>query len=113
MGVGAAFQGRCYAYAGQAADAYFSAQSVGVVSGATSYATEFSKVSGVWKTNAYSIDGSGVWSARYSTDAQVPIFPVCDTAESFNDGMLLGWGIAGAMVCTWAIAHMRRGLGIV
>jgi hypothetical protein len=113
MGIGAEFQGRCYISIADAADAYFTGQPVQIVSGATSYATEFSKLGAVWHSKGYSISSTGVWTTRYKSIAVVPIFPVCDTAESFNDGLLLGWGIATAMVLAWAVSHMRRALGIV
>jgi hypothetical protein len=113
MGVGYEFQGRCYSSTVDAADAYFTGLPVQIVSGATSYATEFTKSAAVWQSKGYSISSTGVWTTRYTSTAVVPIFPICDTAESFNDGLLLGWGIATAMVLAWAISHLRRGLGII
>lgn len=113
MGIGAEFRGQCYISIAEAADAYFTGLPVQVVSGATSYATEFSKLGAVWQSKGYSISSTGVWTTRYTSTAVIPNFPVCDTAESFNDGLLLGWGIAAAMVMAWAVSHMRRALGII
>lgn len=112
MAAGFEYQGRCYGSAADAADAYFSSQSVQIVSGSTSYATEFSKVGGVWKSVGYTINSSGTWTQRFSTNATVPTFPSCDTAEQFNDGLIIGWGIASAMVAAWAFNYMRQGLGL-
>lgn len=111
--MGYAYSGRCFSTVDDVTDAYFTGRPVEVTSGATSYATEFSKSGGVWESKGYSIDAAGVWTLRYTSAASVPSFPSCDPAESFNDGLILGWGIAFAMVAAWAISHMRRGLGIL
>lgn len=113
MAVGAIYGSFCYSSQSQAADAYFSLQPIASLVGTTTYLVEYTKVGSVWKQTSYTVSSSGVQSVRYQTDAAVPVFGTCDPAEPFNDGLLLGWGIATAMVCAWAISHMRRGLGIV
>lgn len=107
---GAEFQGRCYVSAADAADAYFSSHVPNVVSGPTSYVLRFEFDAGVWKSVGYSIDSQGTWTQHYAISAPLPAFPECNPAEGFNDGMVIGWGIASAMIAVWAITHLRKGL---
>lgn len=107
MAAGYLHGAKCYASTSDAANAYFGSHVPQVVSGTPSYATEFSNVGGVWKTNGYSINGSGVWTLRFSSNAVVPAFPACDTTEQFFDGMAIGWAIAGAMALAWGVRQIR------
>lgn len=112
MAVGYLYNGHCYASANEAADAYFSAFTPVINAGATSYATLYAKVSGVWYARGYSINSSGIWTLRYNSVSPVPIFPTCDPVSSFTDGMTLGWGVAAAMVAVYAVNLIRRSLGV-
>lgn len=112
MAAGFEFQGRCHASAADAVDAYYTAAVPQIVSGTVSYATTFTKVGAVWKAQGYSIDAAGLWTLRYETLAPEPAFPDCDTAESFQDGMTVGWGIAAAMLVAWSFNYFRRSLSL-
>lgn len=112
MAVGFEYQGRCYGSVADAADSYFSSYGPVITSGTTSYVTVFSKDLGVWKSKGFSISSTGVWTQRFNTNAIIPTFPACDTAEQFNDGLIIGWGIAAAMIAAWAFNFMRQGLGV-
>jgi len=99
---------QCYPSQAEALDAYYAGQSVSQLAGSTSYINEFVKEYGVWKIKAYSVDSSGVWTARYSTNAPGITFPACDPTQSFQDGMVIGWGISTALVVVSAITFMKR-----
>jgi hypothetical protein len=100
--------GRCYPSQVDTLDAYYSAMSAAQTPGSTSYVNEFVKESGVWKIKGYSVDTSGVWTLRYATNAPVPVFTACDPAQSFTDGVTVGWGIATALVVVSAVTLMKR-----
>lgn len=107
MAAGFLHGAKCYASTSDATSAYFGSFVPQVVPGATSYAVEFSNVGGVWKTNGYTINASGVWSLRYSSNAIAPAFPACDTTEQFFDGMVIGWAIAASMALAWGARQIR------
>ena len=105
---GAVFEGRCYPSPDAAVDAYYSGAAPALSSGTTSYLTEFVKQSGDWHAKSWSIDSTGTHTLRYDVLAQVPTFQACDPAESFADGVTIGWGIGAAMVCAAAIKFMEK-----
>lgn len=43
-------------------------------------------------------------------DLGVPLFPDCDPAEAFQDGMTVGWGVVAACAVAFAAVAMRRAL---
>lgn len=107
---GALVGGRCFASQDAAADAFYSSAAPAQTPGATTYLSEFVKVSGAWKLRRYQVDSSG--AVAVLSDATLPAtsFPVCDPAESFKDGMTVGWGVVAAMVLAWCVVVVRRGL---
>ncbi|WP_092599673.1 hypothetical protein [Ralstonia sp. 25mfcol4.1] len=107
---GALVGGRCYANQSDAADAYFSAVAPAQTPGATTYLSEFVKVSGNWVLRRYQVDSGG--AVAMLSDASVPAisFPTCDPQGPFFDGMTMGWGVVGAMALAWAVVQVRRGL---
>ena len=105
---GTLFREVCYSSAAGAEDAYFTAQPIGNTAGSTSYMNIFQEVGGVWKLTGYSINSSGVWTQRFSTNASVPQLPACDPAQSFLDGMEIGWGVVAAMAAAVAIIFIRK-----
>lgn len=72
--------------------------------------TQFSKVSGDWKIQNYSISTTGTTTLRYTANANPPTFPTCDTSTNYFDGLQLGAGILIAMSAAWAITILRRAL---
>lgn len=107
---GALVGGRCFASQDAAADAYYSGAAPSQTPGATSYLSEFVKVSGAWKLRRYQVDNTGA-VAMLSESAVPPMaFATCDPAESFKDGLTVGWGVVAAMVIAWGVAVVRRGL---
>ena len=105
---GAVLGSVCYQSADAAIDAFYSGSAPSLTSGATSYLTEFVKESGVWLVKNWSINSSGTHTLVYSTAAVVPTFPECDPAESFLDGVSVGWGIAAALVAVGCFKLMQR-----
>lgn len=107
--MGALFNGLCYITQNEATDAYFVSAPVNIISGSTSYATKFDKVSGVWKSTGYTVSSTGVWTQKFQTNAPVPSFPVCDESGNYKDGVIIGWGIATAMILAAALMSLRAG----
>ena len=108
--MGAMFNGICYETLPLATDAYFSSVGPFLTSGATSYLTEFSKITGTWKIARYSIASNGTVTTLTQSNAPLVSLPSCDPLEYFVDGTMVGWGIVGALIAAWVIKNMRRGL---
>lgn len=106
---GAMLGTKCHNTPAEAVDAFYSAASPSLVSGSTSYLTEFVKESGAWKVKQWTISSTGVTTLRYTQNAPIPTFPACDPTEKFFDGMAMGWGIAAAMIAVSAVMLARRG----
>ena len=102
--------GSCYVSAAAAADAFFSQQPAAFTSGAVSYLSNFQNDAGVWKLYQYSIDAAGAYTLRSATVATVPTFPLCDSTESFFDGMAIGWGITLAIIAAYSFTQLRKAL---
>lgn len=107
---GALVGSKCYASQVEGMDAYYSATVPATTSGNPSYVTGFLQVSGVWKVQRYSVDNTGVVSSLSISNAPVVSFPACDPAEHFNDGVVVGWGIAAAMIAAAAFKMMQRAM---
>lgn len=108
MPAGAILEDQCFASQGAALDAYYSGMAPVFSAGTTSYLSVFEKDAGVWREKSWSIDSAGVHTLRYNVAAQVPTFPECDPAEKFLDGVVIGWGIAAAMVAAACYKMMER-----
>jgi len=106
---GAMLGTKCLNTPAEAVDAYYSAALPSLTSGSTSYLSEFVKEAGLWKVKHWTISSTGATTLRYTQDAPVPTFPVCDPTEKFFDGMAMGWGIAAAMIAVSAVMLARRG----
>lgn len=106
---GAILGGKCYPSQSDALDTYYSGIAPAQTAGSTSYFNQFLKDSGVWKINQYSLASNGTWTLRSTTNAPVPVFPSCDPAQDFTDGVALGWLIATAMVAAAAVILLKRG----
>lgn len=109
MPTGAFFAGTCYPSTDAASDAYFAQVAPVHVAGATGYVSQFAKVGGVWELLQYSVSG-GVSTLVSETPAPVPSFAACDPMEKFNDGVVIGWGIALTMIAAWCIKSMHGGM---
>lgn len=109
--MGARFGDRCFSTNADAADAFFTSQSVGYTAGTTSYLGWFEKTAGgVWQIKRQSIASNGTVTNLTASNATVPTFPACNVMDNFSDGMLLGWGVAGAMLAAYAIKFIAKGL---
>ncbi len=106
--MGALVKNVCYSSQTEAVDAFYSGASAPVVSGDVTYVTQFTKVSGVWKSQGFTVDGAGKWSLRYQTDAPIPTFPECDAAAGLKDGLVVGWLVATAMILAAALVNLKR-----
>ena len=102
--------GSCYSSVAAATDAFFSQQSAAFTSGPVSYLSNFQNDAGIWKLYQYSIDAAGVYTLRSATVVTVPTFPLCDSTESFFDGMAIGWGITLAMIAAFSFVQLRKAL---
>lgn len=112
--MGARVNDVCYATQAEALDAFYSGLPPVQLLAATSAYSTFVNVSGVWKLNKYAISSSGVWTLNHSSNVPVLTFPSCtvanDAATQFADGMELGWGVAAAMVASWAVWFLSKRL---
>lgn len=108
---GSQFNGTCYPDQGSAFTAYLaSSGAVAQTPGTTSYLNRFEYVSGVWRLRQYSIASNGVITQRSDTAYPLPLFPACDPAGAYQDGLVIGWGIAAAIICATALMLVRRGI---
>ena len=64
----------------------------------------------VWQIKRQSIASTGVITNLTTSNATVPTFAACDPAALFNDGMILGWGVAAAMLVVFAVKFIAKGL---
>lgn len=107
----------CFATLEEAHDAYFQALPPSITPHGT-YTNNsfkfihFDKVAGVWQLSHDTYSATGVLTPAWSVAAQLPVLEVCTTpntpAERFSDGMLLGWGVAGAMIVVYVIRRVFR-----
>lgn len=102
---------RCYSANSDAADSFFTGAGPFYTAGATSYLGWFEKTAGgVWQIKRQSIASNGTITNLTTSNATVPTFPTCQLSDNFNDGMLLGWGVAAAMLAAFAVKFIARGL---
>lgn len=103
--------GQCYQTLEEAKDIYFSSWGPFYLPGTTSYHAYSEKTGvGVWQLKRQSISSTGSITNLTSTNMTIPSFPACDETLDFKDGMLLGWGVAAAMIAAWGIRFMATGL---
>jgi hypothetical protein len=102
------FNGICHASHQEATWSYYDATAPSVYAQpGVNLMHEFAKVNGVVKSQWYQLSG-GSWVLDSSADVPVKDFPYCDPAESFVDGMIVGWGVASVFVAAAAIALMQK-----
>jgi hypothetical protein len=106
---GALYGGKCYASAAVAMHSYMSVAPLSSLPGATPYVTQYVYETGTWRQKQYSVATNGLWTLKSNVAVATPSFPLCDPAESFNDGVLIGWGIAIAMIAATAVNFLKRG----
>lgn len=111
---GASFAGTCYATTNEANNAYFQgiAPVIQVV-GSDTVVTSYQGSGSTWALVQKLVQGS-TETQVYSIPATMPTFAACDTPntpiEAFQDGQVLGWGVALAMAVAWGVMMLRRGL---
>lgn len=105
MATGGFWNGVCHSSQSAALDAYYSQQPLVISNGA---AFRFEKQGITWIMQRYSLESNG--SMLYSGQSVAPttIFPTCDPAEPFLDGMTIGWGIGAAMVFAACVAWLKK-----
>lgn len=108
--MGSLSNGYCYETSAEAVDNYYSSTSPSLVSGSTSYLTEFHKTGTVWNIHTYQISGSGAVSTRYDVAAPIPTLPTCDPYQNLYDGLVLSWLIVFVWAGVWGIKVMRKAL---
>lgn len=101
---------RCYSSNSDAADAFFSGKDPSYTAGATSYLSWFEKAGSTWQIKRQSIDSGGVVTTLTVSNATVPTFASCDVFDNFSDGMLVGWGVAAAMLAAYGVKFIAKGL---
>lgn len=106
--MGALLGAVCHPSNAVAANVYFSGSAPVLSAGSPTYVAWFEQVSGVWNLRRQAVQGDGTVQQMPDTVAVVPIFPGCDQNEQFNDGMLMGWGIAALMVMAWGWSKVRQ-----
>lgn len=112
--MGARVNDTCYSTQADALNAYYSAAQPAQVPAATSTLHLFTWSGSAWRLKQYSISSTGVLTVKWDTAAPVLTFPTCtvtdDAATQFSDGMELGWGVAAAMVASWAVWFLSKRL---
>jgi len=98
----------CYPSQTDAANVFFTEGGAFFTSGAVSYQSWFELVGSIWMIKRQSISADGTITNLVSSVATVPVFPVCDDSASFNDGLVMGWGIASVMVLAWGFSKIRQ-----
>lgn len=102
----------CYVSTNDALDAYYSSVPPVQAVTATGQVNLFTYSGGAWKMNSYSVSAAGAWTQRFSTNAPLVGFPVCDvpndSTTNFFDGMTLGWGVVLAMAIAWGYRESKR-----
>ena len=104
MAAGVIAAGRCVD-ASAAVDLYYSSAGPSVAAGSTEFITQLERTASGWFAVTYS--GGSVVN---TSTLQTPAFAACDTAESFYDGLQVGWGVALVMVGAYAVHLLRRGM---
>lgn len=104
---GGYFGGRCFTSPGEAEDAYYSG--VPLVFG-NQFAQRLEKTPGGWVIHSHSIGTDGALSPLPTASMLAPsqTFPACDPGAGYDDGMLIGWGIAAATIGAFALAWLAK-----
>lgn len=110
MAAGYLYKAQCFSTLADATAARWSDQEAGITAGTTSYLTDVQWSGTAWQLKRYTLSSTGALTLNTSTNLPALSFPSCDTATNFNDGMLLGWGVAAAMVAAYAVKFLARGL---
>lgn len=106
--MGSLVNGKCFTSNALAADDFFSSKGSSYTPGTTSYHSWFEKAGAVWQIKRQSISSTGAITNLTASVATVPTFPVCDELQQFNDGIAVGWLLAGVLVMAWGIALMKK-----
>lgn len=112
MATGSLADGVCYESVGLATDAYFSGlpvQSVLSASGVLLTTQHVKDVAGDWNLKQVATDAVGVQSVVYQVVVSPSPFPACySPAESFSDGMLIGWAVVAVMVLVLFVSAAKK-----
>jgi len=107
--MGAKLFNTCYPSQDVARDAFWGSFPLDIQSGSVTYVTFPKFANGVWNINQYKYQ-QYVAPEFVQWVATVPTFPECDYDEPFTDGVVIGWGIVGAMAIAYAVHVIRRAL---
>lgn len=110
MAAGFLYKSQCFATLSDATAARWSDVQAQMTPGTTSYITDIQWSGTAWQMKRYTLSSTGALTLNTSTNMPVLAFPVCQTDQNFDDGMLMGWGVAAAMVAAFAIKFIARGL---
>lgn len=110
MASGYLYKGQCYATLAAASSAKWTDSPPAVTPNTTSYLSDITWSGTAWVINKYTLTSTGTLTKNSTTALPALTFETCDTMGNFSDGMALGWGVAFAMVCAWAIRTQRLGL---
>lgn len=113
--MGAAFDGRCYASTTLAKEAFYQSQPASLTgpdSAGYTYKGHYVNQLGVWKYQVtkmgYAVDVPAQVINLYTVTSAGPTFSSCDESTTFADGVVLGWGVALAMILAWGVTYLRR-----
>lgn len=108
--MGALFQGNCYETQAAAADAFFTSVGPQFQAGSLSSSYYYAKYTTGWYVCSEGVSGG---SPSCST-ATSPAFPECDMSQyyrpTFQDGMIIGWGVVAAMAMAYSLMLIKRTL---
>ena len=108
--MGALFNGTCYNSLNEATHAYWTSVPASITAGANSFLihVRYEPTTEKWMTYHYGKANPGLWT--YQGNGQLPTLslPECDPAESFLDGVTVGWGVGSVLIAVAALMMMKR-----
>lgn len=116
MATGYFSEGVCWTTFIEANDAHFQSIPPTILTTTTTQTVaEFIRqTGGYWNMTHATFTAAGVRTQQYSVAYPLPQYQVCDLpnspSESFQDGLLLGWGIVLAMALAYAYKSMGKAL---
>jgi len=116
MATGYFSEGVCWSLAQEAIDAHFQSIPPSILGTTTTYTIFYAKQSNeTWNLVKHTRASNGALTVNYSVSEPNPLFAICelpnDPLTQFEDGTILGWGVATVMIFTYLISRAIRNRG--
>ena len=99
---------KCYPTQEAAVDAFYGTRAPTFSTGELSFQSWHEKIAGQWVMKRQMIDRHGEVVTLPTVQATIPTFLPCDELEAFNDGVTVGWMLAGAILLGWGLLLLQR-----